>query len=122
MTNGWNEKPAAGEHVLVVTHRPSTDREYADHAPFTFVDGVEKAITVASEFAGDGVVDVAAGQIGARVSASKQRQSPAARGELARDGEVCGDERAAVGRALDPELPVEGGKPVCQPEESAPVG
>ena len=33
-------------------------------APFTFVDGVEKAITAAKEFAGDRVVDVAAGQIG----------------------------------------------------------
>jgi dihydrofolate reductase len=25
MTNGWNGKPAAGEHVFVVTHRPPTD-------------------------------------------------------------------------------------------------
>ena len=64
MTNGWNGKPAAGEHVFVVTHRPPTDWEYADTAPFTFVDGVEKAITAAREFAGDRVVDVAAGQIG----------------------------------------------------------
>ena len=64
MTNGWNGKPAAGEHVFVVTHRPPTDWEYADTAPFTFVDGVEKAITAAKEFAGDRVVDVAAGQIG----------------------------------------------------------
>jgi len=62
MTNGWNGKPAASEHVLVVTHRPPTDWEYADTAPFTFVDGVEKA--AAKEFAGDRVVDVAAGQIG----------------------------------------------------------
>jgi dihydrofolate reductase len=64
LTNGWNGKPAAGEHVFVVTHRPPTDWEYADTAPFTFVDGVEKAITAAKEFAGDRVVDVAAGQIG----------------------------------------------------------
>jgi hypothetical protein len=27
MTNGWNGKPAAGEHVFVVTHRPPTDWE-----------------------------------------------------------------------------------------------
>ena len=64
LTNGWNGKPAAGEHVFVVTHRPPTDWEYADTAPFTFVDGVEKAIAAAKEFAGDRVVDVAAGQIG----------------------------------------------------------
>ena len=64
MTNGWSGKPAAGEHVFVVTHRPPTDWEYAGIAPFTFVDGVEQAIAAAKEFAGDRVVDVAAGQIG----------------------------------------------------------
>jgi hypothetical protein len=31
-------------HVFVVTHRPPTDWEHADTAPFTFVDGVEKAV------------------------------------------------------------------------------
>jgi dihydrofolate reductase len=64
LTNGWDGKPAAGEHVFVVTHQPPTDWEYADTAPFTFVDGVEEAIAAAKEFAGDRVVDVAAGQIG----------------------------------------------------------
>jgi dihydrofolate reductase len=64
MTNGWNGKPAAGEHVFVVTHQPPTDWEYAGSPPFTFVDGVEKAIAAAREFAGDRDVDVAAGQIG----------------------------------------------------------
>ena len=64
MTNGWNGKPAAGEHVFVVTHQPPTDWEHADTAPFTFVDGVEEAIAAAKEFAGDRLVDVAAGQIG----------------------------------------------------------
>ena len=54
MTNGWNGKPAAIEHVFVVTHRPPTDWEYADTAPFTFVDGVEKAITAAKQFAATG--------------------------------------------------------------------
>ena len=64
LTNGWNGKPAAGEHVFVVTHQPPTDWEHADTAPFTFVDGVEKAIAAAKEFAGERDVDVAAGQIG----------------------------------------------------------
>ena len=41
LTNGWNGKPAAGEHVFV-------------------------AIAAAKEFAGDRGVDVAAGQIGSR--------------------------------------------------------
>jgi dihydrofolate reductase len=64
LTNGWNGKPAAGEHVFVVTHRPPTDWEYAESAPFTFADGVEQAITAAKEFAGDRDVDVAGGQVG----------------------------------------------------------
>jgi dihydrofolate reductase len=70
MTNGWNGKPAAGEHVFVVTHQPPTDWEYAGTALFTFVDGVEKAIAAAKEFAGDRDVDVAAGQIEAKRSSS----------------------------------------------------
>ena len=69
LTNGWSGVPAAGEHVFVVTHRPPTDWEYADTAPFTFVDGVEEAIAAAREFAGDRVVDVAAGQIGGQALA-----------------------------------------------------
>jgi dihydrofolate reductase len=64
LTNGWNGKPAAGEHVFVVTHQPPTDWEHADTAPFTFVDGVEKAIAAAKEFACGRDVDVGAGQIG----------------------------------------------------------
>jgi dihydrofolate reductase len=64
LTNGWNGKPAAGEHVFVVTHQAPTDWEHAGTAPFTFVDGVEKAIAAAKEFAGDRDVDVGAGQIG----------------------------------------------------------
>ena len=64
LTNGWDGVPAAGEHVFVVTHQPPTDWEHADTAPFTFVNGVAEAIAAAQEFAGDRVVDVAAGQIG----------------------------------------------------------
>lgn len=64
LTNGWDGKPAAGEHVFVVTHEPPKDWEHAGTAPFTFVDGVEAAIDAAQEFAGDRIVDVAAGQIG----------------------------------------------------------
>ena len=66
LTNGWGGKPAIGEHVFVVTHQPPTDWEHAESAPFTFVDGVDKAIAAAKEFAGDRDVDVAAGQIGSQ--------------------------------------------------------
>src|ERR1700760_5162243 len=43
-------------------------------------------------------------------------------GELAGEGDGGRDEGAAVGRALYAELAVEGGEPVCQPEEPAAVG
>jgi dihydrofolate reductase len=66
LTNGWNGKAPAGEHVFVVTHQPPMDREHAHTAPFTFVDGVEKAIAAAREFAGARDVDVAGGQIGSQ--------------------------------------------------------
>ena len=66
LTNGWNGKPAVGEHVFVVTHQPPTDWEYSDTAPFTFVEDVEKAIAAAKAFAGARDVDVAAGQIGSQ--------------------------------------------------------
>ena len=64
MTNGWDGIPAAGEHVIVVTHEPPTNWEHAGTAPFTFVNGVEAAINAAQEYAGDRLIDVAAGQIG----------------------------------------------------------
>jgi dihydrofolate reductase len=66
LTNGWNGKPAVGEHVFVVTHRAPMDWEHAATAPFTFVEDVEKAIAAAKEFAGDRDVDVAGGQIGSQ--------------------------------------------------------
>ena len=66
LTNGWNGVPADGEHVFVVTHQPPTDWEYAGKAPFTFVNGVAEAIEAAQEFAGDRLIDVAAGQIGSQ--------------------------------------------------------
>jgi dihydrofolate reductase len=69
LTNGWNGKPAAGEHVFVVTHEPPTDWEHAGTAPFTFVDDVGMAISAARELAGDRDVDVAAGQIGGQALA-----------------------------------------------------
>jgi dihydrofolate reductase len=68
LTNGWNGKiECPGEHVFVVTHQPPTNWEYADTAPFTFVDGVERAIAAAKAFAGDRDVYVFSGQIGSQV-------------------------------------------------------
>ena len=67
VTNGWNGKiECPGEHVFVVTHQPPTKWEYADTAPFTFVDSVERAIAAAKEFAGARDVYVFSGQIGSQ--------------------------------------------------------
>ena len=65
-TNGWEGKPAAGDELVVVTHRPLPQEWLAAHpdAPFHTADSVESGIALAKQLAGDGVVDVAAGDLG----------------------------------------------------------
>ena len=46
---------------------------------------------------------------------------PEGRRALAAEGDVCGDERAAVSGALDAEPAVEDGEPVGEPQQTAPV-
>jgi dihydrofolate reductase len=70
LTNGWNGVPAAGEHVFVVTHQAPTDWEHADTAPFTFVDGVEKAIAAAQALPATGWSTWPAARSAARRSSS----------------------------------------------------
>lgn len=67
MTDGWDGTPPSGvDHVIVVTHRPAP--ECWDHkAPFHFVGGIEAAVTIAKEPAGDRTVEVAAGDVGGQV-------------------------------------------------------
>ncbi len=43
MTNGWEGKPPAGEHVVVVSHRPKPDGWHPE-ASYHFVDDVAQAI------------------------------------------------------------------------------
>ena len=65
-TNGWDGKPAAGDELVVVTHRPLPDAWLADHpdAPFHTADSVEAGIALATSLAGDGLVCVTAGDLG----------------------------------------------------------
>jgi dihydrofolate reductase len=65
-TNGWDGKPAAGDELVVITHRPLPDEWLAAHpdAPFHTAGSVEEGIALAKELAGDGLVDVTAGDIG----------------------------------------------------------
>jgi dihydrofolate reductase len=65
-TNGWDGKPAAGDELVVVTHRPLPEEWLAAHpdAPFHTADSVESGIALAKKLAGDGLVDVTAGDLG----------------------------------------------------------
>ncbi|GIJ73451.1 dihydrofolate reductase family protein [Virgisporangium ochraceum] len=63
LTNGWNGRPAVGDHVFVVTHRAPTDWPFPD-APFTFVtDGLESAIARAKGAAGGRDVSLTGGDL-----------------------------------------------------------
>lgn len=65
-TNGWEGKPAAGDELVVVTHRPLPEQWLAAHpdAPFHTAGSVEAGIALAAELAGDGLVCVTAGDVG----------------------------------------------------------
>jgi dihydrofolate reductase len=65
-TNGWDGKPAAGDELVVITHRPLPEEWLADHpdAPFHTADSVEAGIALAKKLAGDGLVCVTAGDLG----------------------------------------------------------
>ncbi|WP_214408015.1 dihydrofolate reductase family protein [Pseudonocardia lacus] len=71
-TNGWDGKPGAGSHLVVVTHRPLPPQWPADHpdAPFHTADSVEAGIALAAELAGDGLVCVTAGDVGGQAFAA----------------------------------------------------
>ena len=61
-TNGWDGEHPMGKPVVVVTHEPPAD--WPRNTPFTFVtDGIERAIEVAEELAGDKGVGVNGGSI-----------------------------------------------------------
>jgi dihydrofolate reductase len=68
ITNGWEGKPPAGDHMVVVSHRPRPDG-WHPKAPYHFVDGVAQAIAKAKELAGERTVAVAAGDVGGQAFA-----------------------------------------------------
>ena len=82
ITNGWQGSPPAGEHVVVVSHRPEPDgwRPEApglqpghphprQPCPYYFVDDVARAIVKARQLAGERTVVVAAGDVGGQAFA-----------------------------------------------------
>ncbi|MGH3394553.1 MAG: dihydrofolate reductase family protein [Streptosporangiaceae bacterium] len=79
MTNGWDGSPPAGEHVVVVSHRPRPDGWQPEgrgpdphphrRAQYHFIDDVARAIAKARELAGERVVALAAGDVGGQALA-----------------------------------------------------
>ncbi|WP_419996803.1 dihydrofolate reductase family protein [Streptomyces boninensis] len=69
LMNGWEGKQPAGEHVVVVSHRPKPEGWHPE-ASFHFVDGVQAAIDRAQELAGERVVAVSAGEVGGQILAA----------------------------------------------------
>jgi dihydrofolate reductase len=68
LTNGWEGSPPAGEHLVVVTHRPKPDGWHPEASAY-FADDVARAVAKARELAGDRVVAVTAGNIGGQALA-----------------------------------------------------
>jgi dihydrofolate reductase len=67
--NGWEGKPPAGDHVVVVSHRPKPEGWHPE-ASYHFVEGATAAIGKAKELAGDRTVAVNAGDAGAQILAA----------------------------------------------------
>jgi dihydrofolate reductase len=63
LTNGWEGTPPAGEHVVVVSHRPKPDGWHPE-ASYRFAGDVAQAIATARELADDRTVALAAGDVG----------------------------------------------------------
>ncbi|MFE7173659.1 dihydrofolate reductase family protein [Streptomyces sp. NPDC057616] len=69
LVNGWDGSPPAGDHVVVVSHRPKPEGWHPE-ASYHFVDGVTAAIDTAQDLAGDRVIAVNAGQVGGQILAA----------------------------------------------------
>jgi dihydrofolate reductase len=68
-TNGWEARPPAGDHLLVVSHRPKPDGWHPE-ADVPFFDDLRAAVEEAKRRAGDRTVAVCAGDMGGRAVAA----------------------------------------------------
>ena len=66
LVNGWEGSPPAGDHVVVVSHRPKPEGWHPE-ASYHFVDDVAAAVAKAKELAGDRIVAVNAGDVGGQI-------------------------------------------------------
>ena len=69
LVNGWDGKPPAGDHVVVVSHRPKPEGWHPE-VSYHFVDDVTAAIDKAQELAGERIVAVNAGEVGGQILAA----------------------------------------------------
>ncbi|MFE9578574.1 dihydrofolate reductase family protein [Nocardia sp. NPDC006044] len=69
LVNGWEGRPPAGDHVVVVSHRPKPEGWHPE-ASYHFVDDVTAAVAKAQELAGDRTVAVNAGEVGGQILAA----------------------------------------------------
>ncbi|HET9649235.1 MAG TPA: dihydrofolate reductase [Microlunatus sp.] len=68
LTNGWDARPPAGDHLIVVSHRPKPAGWHPE-ADVPFFNDVAAAVAEARRRAGDGVVAVCAGDVGGQALA-----------------------------------------------------
>lgn len=68
LTNGWEARPPAGEHLVVVSHRPKPDGWHPE-ADVPFFDDITSAVEDAKRRAGDRIVAVCAGVVGGQALA-----------------------------------------------------
>jgi dihydrofolate reductase len=66
LVNGWEGHPPAGDHVVVVSHRPKPEGWHPE-ASYHFVDDVRAAVATARKLAGNRDVVVNAGEVGSQV-------------------------------------------------------
>ncbi len=69
LVNGWDGQPPAGDHVVVVSHRPKPDGWHPE-ASYHFVEDVTAAVDKAQELAGERTVAVNAGDVGGQIFAA----------------------------------------------------
>jgi dihydrofolate reductase len=69
LVNGWEGSPPAGDHVVVVSHRPKPEGWHPE-ASYHFVQDVTAAIAVAQDVAGDRTISVNAGEVGSQILAA----------------------------------------------------
>ena len=69
LTNGWEARPPAGDHLVVVSHRPKPDGWHPE-ADVPFFTDVAPAIEEARRRAGDRVVALTAGEMGGQALAA----------------------------------------------------